>query len=228
MLKNKKELHLYISLSCLLCVIFVSSNLICRKFISLNIFNWLHFEVSAGVLFYPITFLLTDLITEFYGKSFARLAIKFCLLCGCAITLLIYIASKLDATPWSQVNNNLFNQVFSIYDISVAASCLSFYIAQIFDIHIFSYIKKSTKGKHLWLRNNLSSFISQLIDTILIVAILTFFSAIPNNKFLTVAISSYLFKMFAATLDTPFCYIAHFYIRRYLSQSNSVIGIRAN
>lgn len=217
--QDKKQIQLYTFLCSLLSVIFISSNLICKKYISLSLGN-VNFQVSVGLLFFPITFLLTDIITEFFGKQKAIFAVKLCLLNGLAILVLVKISSMLPATTWSQVTNKDFDSVFNIYDISIAASFISFYVCQYVDIRLFSFIKEQTKGKHLWLRNNISSMTSQAIDTLLVISILVFFKVIPASESLAVAISSYTFKFIAAILDTPFCYLAHYQIsRKWLNNS---------
>ncbi|NQY43791.1 MAG: queuosine precursor transporter [Legionellales bacterium] len=214
--KDTILIRLYLVLTCLLCVVFVSSNLIFKKFVYINITPWLQFEVSVGVLYFPITFLITDLLTEFYGKDKAKQAVQLCLFTGVAIIFLIVLADYLNATDWSPIDDHLFTKVFNVYEISVFASFITFYISQIFDIHVFSMVKKITHGKHLWLRNNLSSFISQFIDTVLVIGILCLFGIIPISKFPVVVSSSYMFKLIIAVFDTPFCYLAHFYIKKYL------------
>ena len=215
-MKRKKYIVLYIFLSALLNVIFVTSNLICKKFIGID-FLGIYFEVSAGVLFFPLTFFISDILTEFYGKYYASLSVKICIINGGVIILLISLAGNLPAVPWSTVTDDNFNGVFSIYDISVAASCLSFYVCQLADINIFSAIKEKTSGKHLWLRNNGSSMLSQALDTVIIVTILCVFSIIPWNKLFIVVVSGYSFKFIMALLDTPFIYVAHYYIKKFLS-----------
>jgi uncharacterized integral membrane protein (TIGR00697 family) len=219
---NDRRVKLYVYLISVLCVIFVASNLICKKFVSINIFNHIYFEISVGVLFFPLTFLITDVITEFYGKYYARLAVMLCLATGSIIIAQVLIASYLNATTWSTVSDNNFLNVFNVYDISILASFVTFYISQLFDIHIFSSIKKFTRDQHLWLRNNVSSFISQLIDTLLIVGVLTIFQVIPYEKYFAVVYSSYLFKLMAAILDTPFCYLAHYSVKRYLENNRKL------
>lgn len=215
---NQRLHNVYLTLASLICVIFVTSNLISKKFVTLALPWFDDLALSAGVLFYPITFLLSDLLVEFYGKERANLVIRLCVLCGFMVVILVYIADTLPATSWSRVSDSEFNNLFNVYDIAILASCVSFYAAQIIDISIFSSLKQYTKGKYLWLRNNVSSITSQLVDTIIIVSIMTAVGAIEQDQYLKVAVSSYSFKLVMAMLDTPFCYLGHYIVSRIISE----------
>ena len=90
--------------------------------------------------------------------------------------------------------------------LAVLASMFAYLIAQYIDIRIYHFWKKLTKGKHLWLRNNFSTFTSQLMDTLTIVSLLIIADIIPSDKFLVLVISGFLFKVIVAILDTPLLY----------------------
>ncbi len=94
----------------------------------------------------------------------------------------------------SPINDETFNKVFLNAPLAVLASMFAYLIAQYIDIRIYHFWKKLTKGKHLWLRNNFSTFTSQLMDTLTIVSLLIIADIIPSDKFLVLVISGFLFK----------------------------------
>jgi uncharacterized integral membrane protein (TIGR00697 family) len=207
-------LKLYIVLCSVFCTIIVTGNLIFQKFIALNIFGNV-LEVSAGVLFYPITFLISDLVTEFYGKSYAKTMISAAVLCSTLVLIVIIIADFCTATSWSKVDDAVFHSVFNVYGIGAVASIIANYFGQRVDIHIYSYLKQKTAGRHLWLRNNVSTFLGQIVDTLIVVSILSLFKIIPSSQFFIIVLSSLSFKIIAALLDTPFCYLGYYLINRF-------------
>jgi uncharacterized integral membrane protein (TIGR00697 family) len=198
----------YIFLVCLFCNIFVTGNLIFGKFTSLKILN-LNLDVSVGILLFPITFLISDLVTEFYGKAKAFLMINVSIVITLLTVVVIYIADSMKAASWSTVSNETFRVVFGSFGPAVFSSLVANYISQNCDIIIYDYIKHLTKGRHLWLRNNLSTFIAQIIDTFCVATIMLVFGKIPNSKYFAIALSSLQFKIIATILSTPFCYIGY-------------------
>ncbi len=206
------SIKLYVILCSIFCTIIVTGNLIFQKFIILDLFSQ-SFEISVGVFLYPITFLISDLVTEFYGKKNAELMIRTGVICSLVVLCLITIADLLPATDWSVVDDNTFHQVFNAYGVASFASIIANYIGQLIDIHIFSHIKTLTNGKHLWIRNNVSTIVGQFVDTITVVSILSIFSIIPVGQFFIVIYGSLAFKILAALLDTPL-YLGHYFMRK--------------
>jgi queuosine precursor transporter len=207
-------MSLYILLCSVFCTVVVTGNLIFQKFIYLNFFGYI-FELSVGVLLYPITFLISDLITEFYGVVYAKLMIRSAVVCSLIVLGLIILSDWFSATSWSLVDDSTFSKVFNVYGIGSFASIVANYFAQAMDVNIYSYLKKLTSGKHLWLRNNVSTFIGQFVDTIIVISILSFYGIIPFSQFITVMVGSLSFKLLAALLDTPFCYLGYYLINKF-------------
>ena len=172
------SMKLYVILCSIFCTVIVTGNLIFQKFIILDLFAQ-SFEISVGVFLYPLTFLISDLVTEFYGKKNAELMIKTGVICSLVVLCLITVADLLPATDWSIVDDGTFHQVFNAYGVASFASIIANYIGQLIDIHIFSHVKTLTNGKHLWIRNNVSTIVGQFVDTITVVSILSIFSIIP-------------------------------------------------
>jgi len=211
--------RIYILLGALFITSLVVSNLIFQKFFywhpfDIDIFGSKLFEISVGILPYPITFLITDLISEIYGKKRANDVVITGVFASLFSLLIIYTASQVPATSWSYVKDDMFQTVFGNSAIAVFASMLTYLFAQFVDIQIYHFWKRLTKGKHLWLRNNFSTWFSQFIDTFTIVFLLCSFGIIDWANFKGLLISGFLFKVIIAILDTPFLYLGVYLFRK--------------
>jgi uncharacterized integral membrane protein (TIGR00697 family) len=197
----------------------VVSNLIFQKFFywypfDIEIFGTKLFEISVGILPYPITFLITDLISEIYGKKKANQIVVAGIFASFFSMLIIFIANNVPATDWSPVDNTLFSTVFGNTAIAVFASMMAYLLAQFIDIQIYHYWKRLTHGRHLWLRNNFSTFLSQFVDTFTILILLCSFDIIGWDKFAGLLVAGFLFKILIALFDTPFLYLGVFLFRK--------------
>ena len=124
------------------------------------------------------------------------------------------VANNVKATEWSPVNDATFSNVFGLTGIAVSASMLAYLLAQFIDIRVFHFWKKLTNGKHLWLRNNASTFSSQLIDTATVLVLLCLAGGIAWNKFWVLLLNGFLFKVIMALIDTPILYLVINLIRK--------------
>ena len=127
--------------------------------------------------------------------------------------LIVFVSGIVPATDWSPVSNTLFNKVFGATAIAVLASMLAYLFAQYIDIQLFHFWKRLTKGKHLWLRNNFSTFLSQFVDTFTVLILLCSFGKIEWKLFSSLLLSGFLFKVLIAALDTPLLYLAVYVFR---------------
>ena len=205
---------IYLILAALFIASLVVSNLIFQKFFYWEPFGVYRFEVSVGILPYPITFLITDILSEIYGKKKANQVVIAGIFASFFSTLIILIADFAPAIGSSPIDDTVFHQVFGLSPLAVFASMLAYLFAQLVDIRIFHFWKKRTKGKHLWLRNNFSTFASQFIDTFTIVFLLCSFKILPWNIFTSLLISGFLFKVIIAALDTPLLYLIVYAFRK--------------
>ena len=204
----------------------VASNLIFQKFFYWNPFGLFRFELSVGILPYPITFLITDIISEIYGKKKANQVVVAGIFASVFSMGIILVANYAPAIENSPVDNALFTQVFGLSPIAVLASMLAYLFAQFIDIRIFHFWKRLTKGKHLWLRNNFSTFSSQFIDTLTVISLLCSFGVLPWSMFSGLLISGFLFKILIAMLDTPILYfIVYLFKRRFNLKSGEEIDL---
>jgi uncharacterized integral membrane protein (TIGR00697 family) len=127
---------------------------------------------------------------------------------------LILIANYLPAIDNSPVSDEVFNQVFALSPIGVLASMIAYLFAQYVDIAVYHFWKRLTKGKMLWLRNNFSTFSSQIIDTTAVVVLLCIFGVLPWSSFMGLVISGVIFKVLVAITDTPFLYLFVYLMRK--------------
>ncbi|WP_111709676.1 queuosine precursor transporter [Lutibacter citreus] len=207
---------IYLILTSMFVAALVASNLIFQKFFFWNPFGWFRFELSVGILPYPITFLITDIISEIYGKKRANQVVIAGIFASFFSMLIILVGNYTPAIEASPVDNDTFTKVFGLSPIAVLASMLAYLFAQFIDIRIFHFWKRKTNGKHLWLRNNFSTFSSQLIDTLTVVTLLCSFKVLPWSLFNTLVISGFVFKIIIALLDTPILYfIVYLFKQRF-------------
>ena len=211
--------RLYLILGLLFVTSLIVSNLIFKKFFyyypfNSSLFGVKLFEISVGILPYPITFLITDLISEIYGKKKANEVVFGGIIASFFAMGIIYISNIVPATIWSPVSDEMFSTVFGSTSIAVISSMLAYLFAQFVDIQIYHFWKSVTKGKHLWLRNNFSTFLSQFIDTATVLILLCSFGEIQWRLFSGLLMAGFLFKVIIAALDTPILYIFVFFIRK--------------
>jgi len=206
-----KANNLYLILSGIFIASLVSCNLIFQKFFEIEI--WLPFignytfAQSVGLLPYPITFLVTDIISEIYGKDRANQVVTSGLVASIFMLIVVSLADIIPMASWSPVDSDTFHKVFGLSAAAVFASMMAYLFAQYVDIRIFHFWKRLTNGKHLWLRNNASTVFSQFIDTSAVLLLLCFFGVIGWERFGVLLLNGFLFKVFFAAFDTPFVYI---------------------
>ena len=172
-------------------------------------------SVSVGIFMVPLTYLITDIVEEVYGKKIA----KHFVLAGVIALIMIFFYTALCV--WLEPHdrytemNDAYTSIFNGSLRIMVASVVAFLLAQFHDVWAFEFWKKKTKGKMLWLRNNLSTFVSQGIDTFVFMMI-AFYHVTPKFTFgfiISLAIPYYLFKIGFAVLDTPFVYLGVKWLR---------------
>lgn len=206
------------------------------------------FSLAIGVLPYPITFLCTDFISEIYGRKRANRVVWVGLILNLWILLVMWFGGWLEAPENLQADGTLPLQLedgqplaphgYSFYHMrslafgATMASMIAYLTAQFIDVQIFHFFKKLTAGKKLWLRNNGSTLISQLVDSIAVILITHYFAAgLPLDENGSLAwqlfafiLSAYLFKLVVALLDTIPFYIGTHYLKRYLQVEKEILS----
>ena len=202
----KQARFLYLTLAGIFISLIVSCNLIFLKFISWDMFG-VAVTISVGLLPYPLTFLVTDLISEIYGEKRANDVVKAGLVCALLVMGFTYLADAIPAAEDSVLSDEEFTKAFGMTGVSVASSMIAYLLAQFIDIKIYHFWKRRTEGRKLWLRNNFSTFSSQIVDTLTIFTLLCSFGVIPWEDFGALFFSSMLYKFAVAAGDTPFLYL---------------------
>ena len=210
---------LYLYLAALFITSLVVSNLIFQKFFYWRPFDWEVFgmpifELSVGILPYPITFLITDIISEIFGKKRANQVVIAGIFASFFSIGILLLAGVVPAIENSPIDDATFHRVFALSPLAVLASMIAYLSAQFVDIRIYHYWKNLTQGKHLWLRNNFSTFSSQIIDSTTVILLLCSFQVLPWDLFWGLVVSSVIFKILVAAVDTPFLYLFVWLIRR--------------
>lgn len=204
----------YLTLAAVFIAALVSCNLIFQKFFVWRAFGLYTFEISVGILPYPVTFLVTDIISEIYGKARADAVVKAGLIASVFVMAFVLLADFVPQTAWSPVSDEVFHQVFGLYGPAVFASMTAYLTAQFIDIRVFHFWKRLTGGRHLWLRNNASTMFSQLVDTATVLLLLCATKTIAWGRFPDLLLNGYLFKVLVAAVDTPFFYLSVLIFRR--------------
>lgn len=213
-LNTEKSKKIYLYLAAIFIAALVVCNLIANKFITIDL-GFKTFIISAGVLPYPITFLITDILSEIYGKKKTARIVWAGFGASLFVLGVLLLAQQFTAIEASPVNDDTFNMVFGNSWRVIFASMTAYLCAQLVDVRIYHFWKEKTAGKHLWLRNNFSTVFSQLVDTTLVVCVL-FLGIRSNSEIIQFILDGWLFKMLCAFIDTPLLYASTAFIRNKL------------
>jgi uncharacterized integral membrane protein (TIGR00697 family) len=208
------EERIYLVLAAVFIASLVTCNLIFQKFFTWSPFGLYTFELSVGILPYPITFLVTDIISEVYGRRRADQVVIAGLVASVFVMGVILVALAAPQTAWSPVSSDEFRRVFGLFGPAVLASMTAYLTAQFIDIRLFHFWKRLTRGRHLWLRNNASTMVSQLVDTAAVLTLLCAAGAIEWGRFGALLANGFLFKVLVAAGDTPIAYLVIGLLRR--------------
>lgn len=185
-------------------------------------------ELSCGIIAYPVTFLVTDLLSEIYGRKRASTVVVAGFVVSVFVTGVVWIANYAPTYAESPVDAESFNVVFGLLPGIVLGSMIAYLVAQLVDVQIFEFWRRLTDGKYMWLRNNGSTFFSQLVDTVMVVTIaLVIWPAVDGNAateplafdtWQGIVFGQYVFKIGIAALDTPLFYVATHYLTRWIQK----------
>lgn len=187
--------------------IFVGA-LVAANLIGLKIADFIIFEASVGILAFPITFLVTDIIEEVHGRKEAQ---KVVVIGFITLVFVLIITSLSVALPFAERSmvKGEYTKILGTTIRIFIASITAFIVGQMHDVWAFNFWKQKTKGRFLWLRNNLSTAVSQFLDTTLFMFI-AFYAITPQftvSYVFTLVIPYWLVKVLFAIFDTPFCYL---------------------
>ena len=172
-------------------------------------------QTSLGVIFYASIFFATDVLSENYGKKAAQNAVQMGFIVSIIMILMMSLAllyqpsTQLGTAEISKEIHNAFATIINFTPRFLIGSLLAYYISQRFDVWAFHYIKQQTGEKHLWLRNNLSTMSSQIIDTT-IYSLVAWWGIVDLKTAIQLGLVKYLFKIIISIIDTFFIYWAKF------------------
>lgn len=183
--------------------LFITS-IIVANVVTGKIINLFGFIIPGGFLAYAVTFLMTDLLSELYGKKEANKTVLLGFICSLFAAAVILFTKYLPFPEFASDPAKAYNVLLGTNYKFVIASMIAYYVSQSWDIWIFHVFGKMTKGKYKWLRNNASTMTSQFFDTAIFITI-AFWGLVPNLFWMIV--SQYIIKVFIALLDTPLFYL---------------------
>jgi len=214
MLRTKKEI-VYVILAGIFITNAVTAELIGGKLIQVG-----PFVLSMGILPWPIVFIVTDLINEYFGKQgVKRLSLITAGLISYCFIILFFAMKIPEAKGISPVSNEAFKQVFGQSNLIIIGSITAFLVAQFLDVTFFNYFKEKTGDKMLWLRSTGSTVFSQLIDSFVVGGIAFYLPGIwTTSQYVEFSFTGYAFKLVIAVLLTPLIYLGHYLIEKYLAK----------
>lgn len=176
--------------------------------------------MTAGVIAFPVTFIVTDLMNEYYGKR----GIRFVTFVGMAMIVfefgLLWIAQAVPVDPASPVSQDAFAEVFGSTQRVIVGSLTAYLLGQLADITLFHWLRGLTQGKHLWLRATGSTFGSQFIDTFVVLSV-AFVGQLSIQEIIAITLFNYGYKFLIAIGITPIIYGAHYVMDRYLGHERA-------
>lgn len=203
----------YQIISAAFCVIVVISNIISAKMVKLP---YLHdFSIPAGLILYPLTFLLSDLVTEIYGPKKAKLMVYIALGMNLLNFALIQFALILPAS--FEGEQAAFRAVLGLSGLRIFSSLTAYVVAQIVDIQLYALIKRWTGPHFLWLRNNGSTCASQIVDTVIVDIIYLYWGLeMGLMEVISIMCLSYIYKAFFSIANTPLFYLSVYLVKTKL------------
>lgn len=217
MSKSKRE-FVFILLAGIFITNAVVAELIGSKLIQIG-----PFVMSIGIIPWPVVFLTTDLINEYYGKAGVK---RLSIITACLIAyafIILFVAIEIPAAVGiSTVTDEQFYAVFGQSLWIIAGSIVAFITSQFIDVFIFWLLRDKTGGKMIWLRSTGSTVISQLIDTFLVLGIAFWLPGkMTTSVFLNAALTGYTFKLIIAIVLTPLIYVGHSIIDNYFGDKEA-------
>ncbi len=174
--------------------------------------------MTAGVIAFPITFIITDLLNEYYGVR----GIRFVTVVGMVMIMFEFVILQVAiAAPTSEISpvpEAAFNTVFGATGRVIIGSLVAYIVGQLADISLFHWLRRLTEGRHLWLRATGSTFGSQFLDTF-IVLMIAFYGQLTFEAIIAITIFNYAYKFIIAVVITPIIYAAHWVMDLYLGEA---------
>jgi queuosine precursor transporter len=175
------------------------------------------FTLSIGVIPWPVVFLSTDLMNEYFGREGVRRLTFMTIGLIIYAFVVLFLAMQVPAASFSPVSDTQFEAVFGQSLWIIVGSVVAFAVSQLVDVAVFRLVRQKTGGRFLWMRATGSTVVSQLIDSIVIIGVAFWLPGkVQTSEFLTVAASNYSYKFLVAVGMTPVIYAAHSLIDKFL------------
>jgi len=207
--------------------------LVLTNIIGSKLFDVFGATLTAGIITYPITFLLTDVCSELYGEKRSRMVVYIGFFMNLLMLVIVQISIYLSPSlSWGstivpslnspELMQSAWVATFGVGAYLVFGSMLAYMVSHLVDVRVFHFVKSFTGEKYLWLRNNVSTIVAQLIDTIIVNAIL--FYGVFGWGFwqgVSVMLTIYLFKLAIALIDTPLIYASIYWLKKYFQNDSN-------
>lgn len=190
--------------------IFIAS-ILASGIMATKLFGIFGFGIPAGVIVFPLTFLMTDIINEIWGKGEATNTVRIGFVANILFTLFIMISIKLPAFEYWALQSE-YQAILSAVPRITVAGLVSYVVSQSTDVWIYDRLKKAHRGEHLWIRNNVSTMTAQLVDSAIFIFI-AFAGTMPVGSLVTMFFNQWIIKLILAALDTPFVYLGVKWVR---------------
>lgn len=226
--KPKKE-NLFLILTSFFTVLVILSNLLAVKLVKVPFFE--EIALPAGLLIFPITFLIADLVTEIFGSNKARMMVYLAFGLSLFASAILHLSVMIPPHPaWVSPLNpfgfessveyqHAYRSVFGLTGITVLSSMAAYVLSQILDIHLFQFFKQLTGERHLWFRNIASTLTSQIIDTLVVNILLLYCGLkLELNTVIKICLLCYLYKAVFTVANIPLFYTAVWASKRYLGE----------
>lgn len=168
-------------------------------------------EATLGNIVYSTNFLATDILAEFYSEKDAERAVYSGLFAIVAMTILMQLAILFTPSVSDTVSDSMTN-LFRLMPRITIASVSAYFLSNLHDIKAYLFWKKKTSGKHLWLRNNASTMVSQIIDTV-VFTLAAFLFVYPKQTLIQIMLTTYFLKFITAVCDTAIIYVARYWVK---------------
>lgn len=213
--------------------IFSAENTVGLDPANLNILGFgMDFNLTAGVVIWPVVFITSDLINEYFGQpGVKRISYLTAGLIAYAFIVVFTAMALPPAQWWMDANSQdaqgnyfnmdfAFNKIFGQGNRIILGSLTAFLIGQLVDVFIFQKLRKVTGSKMLWLRATGSTLVSQLVDSFVVLYI-AFYGIFSNSQIVAIGITNYIYKFMVAILLTPLIYLGHYLIDKYLGKEEA-------
>ncbi|MCC6397168.1 MAG: queuosine precursor transporter [Bacteroidetes bacterium] len=185
------------------------------KLIQVGFADDLIFTLTMGVIPFPVTFIVTDIINEYYGRRGIRFITILGMLMVLFALILLQIEMAIPAAAISPVSNEAFTTVFGVSTRIIVGSLTAYLIGQFVDIYVFHYLRRRTGARLLWLRATGSTVVSQFIDSF-VVLFIAFLGPLSAMQIVGIGMTNYIYKFIVAVGITPILYLVHAGVDRYL------------